>query len=208
MTDQPIKPRGLQPKDLKNTLGRRPSASTPPPPATEAAQAPTGAEPAPTGNPARPESPSSVASATAAQAPAAPAQNGLSGAGAPRPRRRSHTVFYLPVNLSTDLRDFARRRNKTNADVIFDALEATLEELPQLLKPETVDEAGDAGRGMFTRTPTRPVGQKVQISGRIQEDNLAIIDGLVDQHSADSRSHLVEVALRAYLTSYTPVPAR
>lgn len=117
-------------------------------------------------------------------------------------------MFYLPLDLSKELREFARSRNKTNADVIFDALESTLEELPQLLKPAAGPAAGDAGQGVFTRTPAKPVGQKVQISGRIQDDNLTIIDRLVDQHGAESRSHLVEVALRAYLSTRTPVPAR
>ncbi len=195
MTDQPITPRGLQPKDLKYTLGRRPSA--PPSPAVDAA--PDAALPEPTPKPdpvATPEPVAASDSETASKPRPTP------------PRRRPHTVFYLPLNLSTKLREFARRRNKTNADVIFDALESTLEELPQLLRPPAEGEGIDVSHGMFTRTPTKPVGQKVQISGRIQEDNLAIIDRLVEQHSAESRSHLVEVALRAYLSTHAPVPAR
>jgi hypothetical protein len=201
LTDQPIQPRGLQPKDLKNTLGRRPTAAiTSLHPSTEAVLAANQPQPGPTTEPAP-----------------APELAAVPGPGAVRepqpepvrPRRRPHTVFYLPLDLSKELRELARSRNKTNADVIFDALESTLEELPQLLKPPAGGgEASEANHGMFTRTPTKPVGQKVQISGRIQEDNLAIIDQLVDQHGAESRSQLVEVALRAYLSDHTPVPAR
>lgn len=202
MTDQPIKPRGLQPKDLKNTLGRRPTATATSPPAVEAAPAAARAEPTPMSDLAGPEPLAAIEPETV------PEVGGVAGPGPSRPRRRPHTVFYLPLNLSTELREFARIRNKTNADVIFDALESTLVELPQLLKPAAAEEVRDVGQGMFTRTPTRPVGQKVQISGRIQEDNLVIIDRLVEQHQAESRSHLVEVALRAYLSTHTPVPAR
>lgn len=188
MTDRPIQPRGLQPKDLKNTLGRRPTAAPAVHPPVEAVPAANRPEPAP----------------AAAPEPAAAREPQPE---ATRPRRRPHTVFYLPLDLSKELRELARRRNKTNADVIFDALESTLEELPQLLNPQAGGEA-DSSHGMFTRTPTKPVGQKVQISGRIQDDNLAIIDRLVNQHGAESRSQLVEVALRAYLSTHTPVPAQ
>lgn len=195
MTDQPIQPRGLQPKDLKNTLGRRPTAappSLPPSPESVLADSPQlGPEPPAAAAPEPPAVPDSQATLDRQRTP---------------PRRTPHTVFYLPLDLSKVLREFARSRNKTNANVIFDALESTLEELPQLLKPPAEGE-GDDRHGMFTRTPSKPVGQKVQISGRIQEDNLAIIDRLVDQHGAESRSQLVEVALRAYL-SRTPVPAQ
>lgn len=208
MTDQPIKPRGLQPKDLKNTLGRRPSAPPTPPPAVEAAPATVQAGPAPTSGPVITPAAPGPAAPPAAAAAAVPDPGTVPGSGAVRPRRRPHTVFYLPLNLSTELRDFARQRNKTNADVIFDALESTLEELPELLKGPAGGPGGDVSHGMFTRTPTKPVGQKVQISGRIQDDNLAIIDRLVDQHGAESRSHLVEVALRSYLSTHTPVPAQ
>lgn len=192
MTEKPIQPRGLLPKDLKNTLGRRPLTPIPSPQPEEV----------PAASPAEPTSrtqPGSQAAARDAEA---------SGARPRSPRRRPHTVFYLPLDLSKELREFARSRNKTNADVIFDALESSLEELPQLLKPAAGGVDGDASQGVFTRTPAKPVGQKVQISGRIQDDNLTIIDRLVDQHGAESRSQLVEVALRAYLSTHTPVPAR
>ena len=194
MTDQPIQPRGFQPKDLKNTLGRRPTAAPTPAPHPPVVAVPTATQPEPSPT-TEPEATSRPAAATGPHTVREPQPI--------RPRRRPHTVFYLPLDLSKELRELARSRNKTNADVIFDALESTLEELPELLKPPAGGEDG-----MFTRTPTKPVGQKVQISGRMQEDNLAIIDRLVDQHGAESRSQLIEVALRAYLSAHTSAPAR
>lgn len=199
MTDQPIQPRGFQPKDLKNTLGRRPTPAPTPSPDPPLAPVPE-TQPSPGSHlelSAQPAAASNLARPGAVREPP-PAS----------PRRRPHTVFYLPLDLSNDLREFARSRNKTNADVIFDALESTLEELPQLMRPSDGGEATDGTQGMFTRVPAKPVGQKVQISGRIQDDNLAVIDQLVKQHGAESRSHLVEVALRAYLSTHTPVPSR
>lgn len=196
MNDRPIQPRGLQPKDLRNTLGRRPTAVSTP----AASPAPGAAEPVAAAEPQ--QSPRSQPEPV----PAPGAGSGVPSVREQQParlRRRPHTVFYLPVDLSKELRELARSENKTNADVIFDALESTLEELPELLKPPAGGEDG-----MFTRTPTKPVGQKVQITGRIQEDNLTIIDRLVDQHGAESRSQLVEVALRGYLSSHTSAPTR
>lgn len=119
---------------------------------------------------------------------------------APKPRRRRpNTVFYVAIDVSHRLREFARRHNKTNADVIFDALEANLEELPALLSSAR-HPSGDDDK-VFARTQPKPVGQKVQLTGVVHDSNLAIIDRLVEQHDAESRSQLIEVALRAYLAA-------
>lgn len=114
-------------------------------------------------------------------------------------RRRPNTVFYVSIDVSRQLREFARRYDKTNADVIFDALEANLDELPALLSSAR-HPSGDDDK-VFARTQPKPIGQKVQLTGVVHDSNLAIIDRLVEQHDADSRSQLIEVALRAYLAT-------
>ena len=117
--------------------------------------------------------------------------------GRARPRApRGQTVFYLPFDLSERLRDAAREQAKTHAEMIFDAIEAQLDELGALLHGA---EPAPSGVGVFTRAEPRQAGPKVQVSGQIRSDNLSVIDRLVEQHGAGSRSQLVEVALRAHL---------
>lgn len=235
MTSKPITPKGYEPRDLSGTLGRRPRPAEPQPAPTDTAQppeaepaeptptaaaiedadtGPTGPAAAPDGRlfaeatpplrpaPARSEPPSPprpnppVAPSTAA------AGKGQGRAKPPEDRRTQHSVFYLPLELSDRLRELGRRDNKTNADVIFDAIEANFDELPRLLSAEPAPDDG----GVFTRPKARPVGQKVQVTARIRNDNLRIIDQLVGQHGAESRSRLVEVALHAYLTEHAGSP--
>ena len=113
-----------------------------------------------------------------------------------RPRApRGQIVFYLPVDLSRRLRAVAHQESKTHADVIFDAIESRLDDLDALLHTEEPTPAV----GVFTRAEAKPAEPKVQVSGQIRADNLKVIDRLVEQHGADSRSQLVEVALRAHL---------
>jgi hypothetical protein len=109
-------------------------------------------------------------------------------------------VFYVPLEVSEQVRDMARRADLTNADVIFDAIEATQDDLPRLLPAPVIPAGNDR---LFARAERRPVGKKVQISAVISPSNLAAIDGLVEKLGADSRSHLVEVALSAFFTSDT-----
>lgn len=182
---EPIQPRGMKVPNLSHALGKkRPSTSaattTPSPRAAEEAEHPA--------TPSRTEPPAVVATSKPRDPkPAAPAH-----------ARSPHTVFYLPPDLCDLLRKTAHAQHKTNADVMLDALEATVEELQDLIN---ADRAEPETGGVFTRTRPRPVGQKVQITGRIQPGNLKVIDRLAAKCGADSRSHLVDVALRAYLTT-------
>lgn len=192
-----------QPKrivNLSNTLGSRPAPrrpqivpSDPSPPTTAPA----------TSEPSSSEEPTPIAKARKsrdARSGAAAGQSEEELASAKRPRQRDHTVFYVPLEVSEQVRDMARREDLTNADVIFDAIEASQEDLPRLLAAPVVPAGNDR---LFARAERRPVGKKVQISAVISPSNLAAIDGLVTKLGADSRSHLVEVALSAFFTSNT-----
>jgi hypothetical protein len=192
-----------QPKrivNLSNTLGSRPAPRRPQPAPSEPApasesSAPSASESEPTPitkarktRDARDARGGGGASSRSDQEPAAPR----------RTRQRDHTVFYVSLDVSEQVRDLARRADLTNADVIFDAIEATQDQLPRLLTVPTTPAAGDR---LFARAERRPVGKKVQISAVVSASNLAAIDGLVEKLGADSRSHLVEVALSAFFTS-------
>ena len=215
---EPITPRGFEPRSLKNTLGRRlapvePSGEQLPPgdPALalqSRTQTPGGAavSPAPperldsavsASTPGRQQAPVARPRAGRPRTAGAPSASKEGAAGRARPRApRGQTVFYLPFDLSEQLRDAAREQAKTHAEVIFDAIEAQLDELGALLHDS---EPVTSGGGVFTRAEPRQAGPKVQVSGQIRSDNLSVIDRLVEQHGAGSRSQLIEVALRAHL---------
>jgi hypothetical protein len=194
-----------QPKrivNLSNTLGSRPAPRRPQAVPSEPAQPASPAQPDPSMS-SDPE-PTPIAKARKSRESrsggAAASRGELEPAAGRRTRQRDHTVFYVPLEVSEQVRDMARRADLTNADVIFDAIEATQDDLPGLLAAPAVAAGGDR---LFARAERRPVGKKVQISAVISPSNLAAIDGLVEKAGADSRSHLVEVALSAFFRSDT-----
>jgi len=200
-----ITPRPKTIADLSSTLASRPSPRRPAASA-EAETSPSGPGPA-SDNPASGTSSSHPQDRTTT--PVAKVRpRDVSGGGVPRgqqsstpsrrPRLRDHTVFYVPVHVSEQVRETARRDDLTNADVIFDAIEATQDQLRPLLEAPVVP-AGE--ERLFARAGRRPVGKKVQISAVISSSNLEAIDRLVADLGAESRSHLVEVALSAYFTA-------
>ena len=137
-----------------------------------------------------------------------PASRLTSSGGDPgRVRRRDQTVFYLPIDISDQLRDAARRNNQTNADIIFDAIEASMPDLPRIVEENRTTTGPSEGDGVFQRAGTRPVGRKVQVSAVVSDTNLAIIDQLAAEHGAESRSQLVEASLTAYFAASGAVPA-
>lgn len=230
---EPITPRGFEPRSLKHSLGRRPTAPRSPTSAGQSspgeappdqspvdvprpAAATTAQDPGQTafphvvGEPAvaqpqvagkQPRSKGTKTSRDAQHKPATQAPRPSSPADVRgRPRApRGQIVFYLPVELSRQLRAAAHQQSKTHADVIFDAIESRLDDLDALLHEE---EPAPPAAGVFTRNEAKPAEPKVQVSGQIRADNLKVIDRLVEQHGADSRSQLVEVALRAHLDGF------
>jgi hypothetical protein len=196
-----------QPKrivNLSNTLGSRPAPrrpqAVPSEPAPPASSATPDRSPSPAGEP----EPTPIAKARKTRESrsggAAADRSEQEPSAGRRTRQRDHTVFYVPLEVSEQVRDLARRADLTNADVIFDAIEATQDDLPRLLAAAVIPAGNDR---LFARAERRPVGKKVQISAVISPSNLAAIDGLVEKLGADSRSHLVEVALSAFFTSDT-----
>jgi len=196
-----------QPKrivNLSNTLGSRPAPrrpqAVPSEPAPPASAATPDRSPSPAGEP----EPTPIAKARKTRESrsggAAADRSEQEPSAGRRTRQRDHTVFYVPLEVSEQVRDMARRADLTNADVIFDAIEATQDDLPRLLPAAVIPAGNDR---LFARAERRPVGKKVQISAVISPSNLAAIDRLVEKLGADSRSHLVEVALSAFFTSDT-----
>lgn len=213
----PLQPRGAQIKSLGATLGRRPSppAHTPPTAAQPAPSATTPRSPPRTRHPAAP--PAVTGGRPAAKPASRPAASRESRDGRPvklpsprsaatsgsarSQRSRGHTVFYVAIETNDQVRAKARQENLTNAEIIFDAIEATRDQLADRLSPDY----NAPGSGQLFARPDRRPGKKVQLSAIISDRNLAAIDTLVGEYGAESRSHLVEVALAAYLQAQAAV---
>lgn len=178
-------PAAAQTAQLAGRLAKRSTASEQPPaPAAEPAPAPELAE-APTPASAPP-------AAAAATAPPAAAEED----GTP-----TQVSVYLTAAAVAAVRRAKGRR--TNADVALDAIDATIDQLPALLTARrTTDRPGSlfparrrAHRGAFSNDPPR-----VLWSMKATPAELAVLDRLVGQLGASSRSELIATAIEAHLT--------
>lgn len=162
---------------LAGKLAPRPPASSPSPSLRAVAQAPLADESEPVETPARAVKPK----ATAPRSAAAPRQ----------------VAFLLPPDLRDQLRERAHSTDKSQPDVVLDAIEATYKRLPDLIA-----EASETGRstGLFTRKPIRRHKvDAVTVSVRLPVDAIATIDKLAKDTNAASRTHLLVTALANYL---------
>lgn len=120
----------------------------------------------------------------------------------PTADKRPQIIAYLPTALADRLRAAAGESGRTHMQLVTEALDATHGRLDKLL--------ADAGyvrlksSGLFGNTP-RPVQRRParrgtdQVSLRPSPQVREVIDSLVEQHSAPSRSALIEIALDAHL---------
>jgi len=113
-------------------------------------------------------------------------------AAAPR-----QVAFLLPPDLRDQLRERAHSTDKSQPDIVLDAIEATYKRLPDLIA-----ETSDTSRitGLFNRKPTRRHKvDTVTVSVRLPADAIATIDKLAKDTNAASRTHLLVTALANYL---------
>ena len=104
----------------------------------------------------------------------------------------------LDITTRERLRDFAARQHLTHGGVTIDAIEAHAGELATHWTAEKENQ----GTGLFPSTARHRV--RTQVSAptqlRMTLDVAQVLDNLVTQWSAPSRSALVNEALRRYLT--------
>lgn len=111
---------------------------------------------------------------------------------------------HIPVALIDALNETKRTTRMSNGDIIITALEQTYEQLKTLIHPRPV-----AGGSLFSqrvsRPPRTPIVEPVTpLNFRLSTDDYAVIDKLVDELGATSRSHLITVALSAYYRHQPP----
>jgi len=165
---------------LAGKLAVRPPATSPSPSLRALAQAPLTAV-ADDSEPVETTPRAAKPKATAPRAAAAPRQ----------------VAFLLPPDLRDQLRERAHSTDKSQPDVVLDAIEASYKRLPDLIA-ETSETSRSTG--LFTRKPTRRRKvDAVTVSVRLPADAIATIDKLVKDTNAASRTHLLVTALANYL---------
>lgn len=144
--------------------------------------------------------------------PARPAPRQTATTTRPRskPNASKDVVHRVPVRLDTDLRErldhAARVREATLSEVAFDALEASHQagQLAGLIEADNTPHATRprSSGALFQRPKGRGIAQPTVLTEfRFTADDLDILDGLVSEAEAASRSQLIKVALREHLDS-------
>jgi len=125
-----------------------------------------------------------------------------------KPKNRSGTrpvttAVYLPRSVRDRLRTAADRDGLTYTDILLDAIDAEHHRLADLLGPTQIARRDDS---LFSgRRPARGAQRssgddQIQITVRPTRDDLAVIDQLVAEHGAPSRSGMAAAVLDAYLS--------
>lgn len=137
-------------------------------------------------------------------------QSAPQGAKAPRkPKKRApvitgRLVLWSPVTIRTRMQAHRAATGKRYVDQVLDALEATVDDLPNLLDQASRGRQ-HTGR-LFEReepaNPDTPVKVQLTITG-FADSQLSVIDQLVDDLGTESRSALINTALDAHLPAAT-----
>ncbi len=117
-------------------------------------------------------------------------------AGVPLDRVRN-VAIYLPVELLRKLRETARSRELTYADLLVEAASAHLESVaPRLAPPPPTTSHGG---GMPSRATRRAPAPGVQVQFRLDGHQIAWLDEQAADLGAPSRTALVSALLGAHL---------
>ena len=113
---------------------------------------------------------------------------------------RQITIYVLP-HVPDRIR--ADKRGRTNAAVVYDAIEAAQQQIPALLAARRAAPQPSDG-GLFARQTTDQRGEAGRVTWTFKTTpaNRRVLDQLVDAHGAVSRSELVSTVLEH---TYPPV---
>ncbi|WP_028934595.1 ribbon-helix-helix protein, CopG family [Pseudonocardia spinosispora] len=111
------------------------------------------------------------------------------------------TVYVLP-EAKLAARQRRDRDGVTNAEVAFDAIDATFTDLQELLRAQRTTERAENSLFPPRRTPRRKAkvqSRRVLWSIQATADELAVLDELMAEMGAESRSELIAAAIEAHL---------
>lgn len=118
----------------------------------------------------------------------------------PKPSPHERVLIMVTTHLRDRLKAVATSKNTTYRDLVFDAIESTVDKLPELMTHRTGQETNT---GLFNRSTTRPntsAEGKVQVTIRgITAQNRAVLNDLVQSTGAPSLTALITAALEAHL---------
>lgn len=118
-------------------------------------------------------------------------------------------VLWTPISIRSRMQRVRTETGKKYADQILDALEATIDDLPDLIAAAV--EAKQVHGRLFDRRveveTSEEIRKQLTIPG-VTASHLAVIDDLVESTGAGSRSKLVNVALDQALPPAPEVVAR
>ena len=146
----------------------------------------------------------SPASTTSSPVIEAASESQAGPAATRRPRASSEQgrlVLWLPRSLHARMKAEQDATGTVYRDQILDALEATVDRLPELVAQASAPAAGHIKGRLFERAASTPTAEparvaKVQLTVRgFLDSQLAVIDQLAESTGAGSRSALVGAAL-------------
>lgn len=110
----------------------------------------------------------------------------------------------LSVSLNARLTAFKKETGLSHPNILFDAIENTAEQLPELVKAKTVQLGSSTGTSLFSRPRTavkRDAASEPKESFiiRITKQNKGVLDTLVKQVEAPNRMVLIVAAYDEYL---------
>jgi hypothetical protein len=118
------------------------------------------------------------------------------------PMRASNV--HIPVTLIDEVNDTKRTTRMSNGDIIITAIEQTYEQLKERIRPRPTAGGVLFGRRV-SRPPRTPATEPVTpLNFRMSVEDYEVLDRLVDELGATSRSHLITVALSTYYLRLPP----
>lgn len=121
------------------------------------------------------------------------------------------TTIYIAAHLFDRIESVRTTKRMSNGEIVLAAVDATHRQLPALIAAERTAAAGGendaaAGDSLFAPRPSagrpRKAVARTMLQVRFREADYAVLDRLVAQVGANSRSHLINLALDAYLADF------
>lgn len=133
-------------------------------------------------------------------------ENGLQPDENKREKSDQGVQVTLSEELASRLRQYKDRSGLSHPNILFDAIEFSLDDLPHLIQNRST--SLDPGRKKLFDRPSAPIrsdeGPTETFIVRVTPSNKKIIDDLWKQLEAPSRKALLAVAYRAYLDAKQP----